>query len=493
MNASKLKARISIEDVLKYYGSQPDAQAKKWPCLFPERHKHGDAHHSVTIRNGKARCWSQGCFGEKGADIFEIVGLRESLPSFNDQKAWLCDRFNLSHSKKSKSKSPRLSAGTCRVLRRFLWTDAEGHEAYHLRCDGDPKFRWAQDPDNQFPGRGACQPDLYERAAVKEAKQVILCEGERDADTLNTLLEERGQRPFTIATTTPNGAGDVKPAYLELLQDKARVYLSGDNDAAGQKYIEACRKGLAESVKDLRSLSVPESSKDWTDWQEQGGDAKTFMNLLERSPVFKRPGVQLTPFSTIRPQPVTWALEGRIPSKGLTLIAGEPDLGKSTLSLDIAAQWSRGEAPGDWIGKPTHVVLATCEDSAATTIHPRLTVAGADLSRVHAISVIRQDTETPLTIPEDIEPLERTMTECQAKVLIIDPVMGHLGDVDSYKDQNIRKALAPLAQLADRLDAVVLGIMHLNKRDCTTIMKRCGRVGWFRRRRPIDLISGSRP
>jgi len=37
------------------------------------------------------------------------------------------------------------------------------------------------------------------------------------------------------------------------------------------------------------------------------------------------------------------------------------------------------------------------------------------------------------------------------------------GDVNSYRDQDIRRALAPLAKLADRTGAAVVVIRHLNK------------------------------
>lgn len=82
------------------------------------------------------------------------------------------------------------------------------------------------------------------------------------------------------------------------------------------------------------------------------------------------------------------------------------------------------------------------------------------------------------------------MLEVGARVLLIDPMMGHLGDVDSYKDQNIRKALGPLASLTEKVNGVVLGIMHLNKRECLSIVSRVGgSVGFVAAARSVLLAA----
>jgi AAA domain-containing protein len=42
-------------------------------------------------------------------------------------------------------------------------------------------------------------------------------------------------------------------------------------------------------------------------------------------------------------RPVEWYWEGRIPKGKLTLLDGDPDLGKSVVTMDIAARGARGE------------------------------------------------------------------------------------------------------------------------------------------------------
>ena len=89
-----LKDRVSVPDLLSYYGSTEDN--KKWRCLFPGNHTNGDSHHSVDEYQNRAYCRSQECFGPQGADIFEIVGLVDPrLNTFEVQKTWLAETFGL--------------------------------------------------------------------------------------------------------------------------------------------------------------------------------------------------------------------------------------------------------------------------------------------------------------------------------------------------------------------------------------------------------------
>ena len=136
MRAEDIKARVSVEDIFTHYGSTQNKNGK-WRCLVPGNHTNGDAHHSVDPYQGRAFCRSQECFGPKGSDIFEIVGLLESLPNFADQKAWIETTFGLNHNKSKQAN----------ILRAFEWTDAEGRPAYHLRVNDDSKFKWNQKAD----------------------------------------------------------------------------------------------------------------------------------------------------------------------------------------------------------------------------------------------------------------------------------------------------------------------------------------------------------
>jgi len=173
-----------------------------------------------------------------------------------------------------------------RVLRAHQWQDADGNVAYHLRWSSGTKFTWAQDPEGERPGRGRCKPTLYGLKEVQEAQEVMLVEGERDADTLNELFKQRGCYPLTVATCTPNGANDVKREYLDLLSGKVTVWVAGDNDKSGERYRQQGIASLTGRVSQLRELDVPSGYKDWAEWAEGREETfDAFLDVLEKAPV----------------------------------------------------------------------------------------------------------------------------------------------------------------------------------------------------------------
>ena len=85
--------------------------------------------------------------------------------------------------------------------------------------------------------------------------------------------------------------------------------------------------------------------------------------------------------------------------------------------------------------------------------------ADADLDRIRAFAF-----EALPTIPDDLSAIERAIAEVGARLVIIDPLVAFFGRaVHAYRDHDVRRALTPLAALADRAGAAVLAIRHLNK------------------------------
>ncbi|MCA9208139.1 MAG: AAA family ATPase, partial [Planctomycetales bacterium] len=91
-----------------------------------------------------------------------------------------------------------------------------------------------------------------------------------------------------------------------------------------------------------------------------------------------------------------WLWPGRIPLGKLTLLAGDPGLGKSFVTLDIAARVSRGLPWPDLPllkQPPAGVLLFNAEDDLGDTIAPRLDKMNADdrnIVAVEGVSVMGQ-------------------------------------------------------------------------------------------------------
>jgi hypothetical protein len=185
--------------------------------------------------------------------------------------------------------------------------------------------------------------------------------------------------------------------------------------------------------------------------------------------------VILTPASAIASKRPRWAWQGRIPLDAVSLLVGDPGLGKSTITTELAARLSRGQLEGDLRDQPVDVLIATAEDSWETTVKPRLQAAGADLDRVHRIEIPRDGVPGDISLPGDVAAVEEGMGEIDARVLIIDPLVAHLpADVNSWRDQDVRRVLAPLRRLAEALHSTVVAILHMNKRETTELLTRVG-------------------
>ena len=167
----------------------------------------------------------------------------------------------------------------------------------------------------------------------------------------------------------------------------------------------------------------------------------------------------LTCLADVSPEDVTWIWRGRVAAGKLNLIAGDPGLGKSFVTLDLIARYTTGRPlPDGSPGIPSGTaILLSAEDGLADTIRPRLDALGADVQRVHYVATVidgRQERSIQLA---DVEALEEAILTKDAGLVVIDPLSAYVGDTDSHRDAAVRGLLAPLAQLADRYRVTILG------------------------------------
>src|SRR6202022_215381 len=105
----------------------------------------------------------------------------------------------------------------------------------------------------------------------------------------------------------------------------------------------------------------------------------------------------------------------------LTLLAGEPGIGKSLVAVDLAARLSRGEAWPDnpAVSQPAaSAIIFSLEDDLRDTIVPRLRRAGADLDRTFACEGVYNRPpfkdlkyKRRFKVPDDIRSLRRALKE----------------------------------------------------------------------------------
>lgn len=193
--------------------------------------------------------------------------------------------------------------------------------------------------------------------------------------------------------------------------------------------------------------------------------------------------------SDVEPREVEWLWQNRIAIGKVNLLAGDPGLGKSYVTLDIASRVSTG-AP--WPDEPgvhravAGVILLSGEDFLDDTVRPRLDLLKADCTRIGAVqSVIvtrggnRADVERGVDLSKDIESLEAAIDQIDGcKLVVVDPVSVYMGDVNSNDNAEVRGVLSQLSRLAERRNVAVLVVSHLRKGEGPPLTRVIGSVGF---------------
>jgi len=169
----------------------------------------------------------------------------------------------------------------------------------------------------------------------------------------------------------------------------------------------------------------------------------------------------------IEPKELRWLWHSRIPLGKVSVLDGDPGLGKSLISIAVAARLSTARpmpnaatADVDAAG----AVFLSAEDDPEDTIRPRLDLAGADLDRVVLLQGMKEEGGLRMPTVADLDAIRLAVKAVDAKLVVIDPLMAYLpAETNSYRDQDVRRSLAPLAALAAELNIAILVIRHLNK------------------------------
>ena len=189
------------------------------------------------------------------------------------------------------------------------------------------------------------------------------------------------------------------------------------------------------------------------------GTVEDLLKMAEDAPDEEAMQVGIS-MADIEPEVVEWLWRRRIPKGKVTILDGDPGKGKSLILYDLAARITSGQDLPD--GQPTEpagVLIVSAEDGAADTIVPRFLAAGGDPKRARIIG-----SDEPFLIPDDLDKLERAIRQTRASFVVIDPVMSFLSDnINSNRDQDVRRALQPLVNIAKRTGAAIVICRHLNK------------------------------
>lgn len=352
----------------------------------------------------------------------------------------------------------------------YDYHDTSGNLVYQEVRD-PPKRFWLRRPDGTggwIANMHGVERVLWNRPELiaRADEPVFLAEGCKDAARLRAL--------GLLATTAANGASATwLESYSEALRGRD-VAILADNDAPGiacaEKRAEAL-SGVAEGVKIILLPGLP-AKGDVSDWLDAGHTRTELIAIVTDASEWTPETTDaahshVVRLADVKPERLDWLSPGRLAAGKLTVLDGDPGLGKSTLLCDWAARVSTGQPlPDGEPGRPRGVVLLSAEDGLGDTIRPRLEAAGAELARVVALPAVPDGTlegRFP-ELPLDVAYIRGQVDQHDVALLIIDPLMAYLGSgVNSWRDQDVRRALAPLASMADATGCAVVLVRHLNK------------------------------
>jgi archaellum biogenesis ATPase FlaH len=275
-------------------------------------------------------------------------------------------------------------------------------------------------------------------------------------------------------------------AELPAGQSETGVSLSSPGSHSAQQRLEEAAPALGDTEDTLTPpIAQPEPPRPAA---SRGNGAGTPLPPAERVKDHERKDraevlsqVVYTCIANVRPEAVQWLWPGRIPLGELTMIVGDPGLGKSQICSSLASVVTNG---GQWPVDRSHaqkgsVLILSAEDNIKHTIRPRLDAAHADVSKCHTLLAVRRISEAGtsfeggFSLAEDLAKLSALMDEIgDVRLVVIDPVSAYLGETDSHKNAEVRGMLAPLTTLAGNHDAAIILVSHLTKSQSANALMR---------------------
>jgi len=380
------------------------------------------------------------------------------------------------------------------VLIGYLDENGKQHSRVRLRAalrakDGS---RWLGDK--------SVKPIAYGAWRLNEAREkgwLPLVEGETDAWT----LWFHGYPALGIPGATM--AKTLEAGYLDRIE---RVFVYREPGQSGDTFTATVGKRLKELrfAGDAYEISI-DGFKDPSDlhcddpahFKEQFKNALNHAVLLNLADPVNSDSADVAeqaftiPVSDIEPEQVEWLWNQRIAIGKLNILTGDPGLGKSFVTLDVAAHVTAEiDFPDGTPCTRGSVLLITAEDGIADTVRPRLEAQSADVTRVHRLTIRAGDSERQFSLGSHLPALREKLGElADVRLLIIDPLTAYLGETDPNKDAKVRALLTPLAELAEEMRVAILAVMHLNKAAVLDIIYRVtGSVAFIAQARAVWAV-----
>jgi len=446
---------------------------------------HNDTSPSFNFSNQTGQFFCHGC-GIKG-DIFHFYAILNNLDvksDFDKVLRGICDDFGIPwNPKRKKNREQR------KIVKTYNYVNADNKLLFQA-VRYDPKDFSQRQPD----GKGGWIKNikgvdrvLYRLPEVLKAKEVLIVEGEKDADFANKLLTKYLPKSDITATTCPMGAKKWKPEYSESLRDK-NIVLLPDNDPEGREHMETVRDSLKNAAKSIVWLDLPNlpPKGDFSDWVQTCRDDKMkpgqvaddlMLQIQNTKPYFEKPKISTISLIEIASAEIEEnpLIDGLVDEKESLIVSASSGVGKSLLVNQIALELGNPPVKGLWgifpIPKQARTLIVQSELSF-NSMNKRLKKLfdGNPEFKEGAQSVYTLKTESDIRFPgvlteSDFQNLLiEKLSEVNANLLILDPLISY-HEEDENDSSGMRKALDCLTGVCDTANVSTIVVHHFNKKN----------------------------
>ncbi len=317
---------------------------------------------------------------------------------------------------------------------------------------------------------------LYRLPEVVSASDVMICEGEKDADRV-ALLKLSGH-PSALssrvaATTNFDGAGKWRPEYSPYFTGK-HVVIFPDNDPVGENHAHQIAASVSLYALDVRivELSGLGEHGDVSNYLDLH-NAEELLNEIRKTPHWKPEKGNLLVdapnfLTTVSPE-IDWLVDGVIQRGANGFICAAPKVGKSWLAVDLALSLALGLPwAGFAVRQPARVALITREDNPALTRWrmDRL-LTGKNRTRADfedRLYVNSREQSPAFRLDESglFLPMIAELKAVQPEFAILD-VFNILHGADENDNTEMRLVLEELNRLRREVGCAICVVHHFNK------------------------------
>lgn len=202
------------------------------------------------------------------------------------------------------------------------------------------------------------------------------------------------------------------------------------------------------------------------------------------------PDIKVERMDHVKAEPIEWLWYPYIPIGKITILEGNPNIGKSWLIYTLASHFSLGKAlPESKYTSRVRSLICSVEDNVSDTMKNRLNKLGGDHRWIFA-------TNQPFRLDEDgIGKFEALCEEHRPGIVFFDPFFAYMGgNVDMFRANETREVLSRVQDVAVRHRFAAVCVRHLTKgnRDGSALFRGQGSIDITAAARSV-LVAGTDP